>query len=234
MTLFHKDKKMTLTFELDTELARVFDFVTEYKGDDKNDLFLLWKGTKSVHSFSQQTASDTVPVEIEVESEDIGEFNYLCKYENITPDAWFEAHVRGYCVKGLSDIQKKIQGFVAVTPLPDDSRKERGMRELTPAEKHNLYVVGYIHAWDLAGKLYPNIGKDSAQLVESAKRLGVSESTLRASTRDRFDYWVKKKDSNHSRVGWQHQSQEIQDFFEEYELKDKEEVLAEARAILGL
>ena len=234
MTLFHKDKKMALTFELDTELARVFDFVTEYKGDDKNDLFLLWKGTKSVHSFSQQTASDTVPVEIEVESEDIGEFNYLCKYENITPDAWFEAHVRGYCVKGLSDIQKKIQGFVAVTPLPDDSRKERGMRELTPAEKHNLYVVGYIHAWDLADKLYPDLRNEGTRLDESAKRLGVRQKVLQAGPRDQFDYWVKKKVPSHSRVGWQNQPASIQEFFEEYELKDKEEVLAEARAILGL
>ena len=137
---------MTLTFELDTELARVFDFVTEYKGDDKNDLFLLWKGTKSVHSFSQQAASDTVPVEIDAEPKDEEEFNYLCKYENISPDTWLEAHVRGYCVKGLSDIQKKIGGTSGTgggdEPRPYPSNPGRGGRNQIP-DAYWHYLVDY-------------------------------------------------------------------------------------------
>ena len=137
---------MTLTFELDTELARVFDFVTEYKGDDKNDLFLLWKGTKSVLLFSKQAASDTVPVEIEVEPEDIGEFNYLCKYENVTPDAWFEARVRDYCVKGLSDIQAKIRGTGGIgggdEPPSYPLNPGRGSRNQIP-DAYWHYLVDY-------------------------------------------------------------------------------------------
>ena len=133
-----------------------------------------------------------------------------------------------------NDIKNSTEIFTLDNDI--EIKRPRSKKELTSAEEHNLYVVGYVHSRNWSNELYPDIKNETERLQESADRLAVKESVLRTGPRDQFDYCVRKEiDPKHNRVGWANSlPDDMRAFFDKYKNKDRDEIMAEAREILCL
>ena len=98
-----------LTFNIDNNVSKVFDFILDYTDTSKESLFSEWMKTPKDVDFKQKT-TDTTSIELSVSDSDKIEFEGFCKWalKNASSDGWFEYCVRNYCSKQLSEVQEYL------------------------------------------------------------------------------------------------------------------------------
>lgn len=95
--------------------------------------------------------------------------------------------------------------------------------------KSDMYLIAYCFSRFEHTSLYPQYSQDKSFII-AAEKLGVKKNTLKNS-RDWFD-----GHNNNTRKGWWQAPlpEDMQKFKEIYDLKSKNEVIAEAKNILGI